>query len=129
MGRIVDLYRMEHWQQDINEGQLYIANKSPCNGVGAGWDTTSSLLDKVNLTGSNDPYFVWGGGRERAFFRLGFGPWLCGFSQGNLLGLEEGKTVPFYRPVSQWVLVKDEATGSTTWDFNAVPSVLAAYSG
>lgn len=61
MGRIVDLYRMERWQQDINEGQLNIANKSPCNGVGAGWDTTSSLLDKVNLTGSNDPYFGWGG--------------------------------------------------------------------
>lgn len=57
------------------------------------------------------------------------GPGLCGFSQRNLLGLEEGKTVTFYCPVSQWVLVKDEATGSTTWDFNAVPSVLAAYSG
>lgn len=49
--------------------------------------------------------------------------------------------MPHYHLVSQWVLVKDEASGttgqemrlpegrSTIWDFNADPSVLAAYSG
>lgn len=101
-------------------------------------NTTSSVLDKVNLTGSNNPYLGRG---ESEPSSDGCGPWLCGFSQRNLLGLEEGETVPHYHLVSQWVLVKDEASGttrremrlpegrSTIWDFNADPSVLAAYSG